>query len=208
LYYAAVLADLETVDRECHGYLPTYIPYGTDATVSWGWLDYKFRNNTDKPIRIETKAEGSKVTVRIMGTDERDYYVKFISETVEWLNPKIRYVEVQEDNNPNNYKDGQVLDSGTTGAICKSYRNKYDKATNNLISSTLENHDTYYTKDKVVVKLIKVEVPTEAPTDAPTVPPTDAPTSAPTDAPTDTPTEPEEDIITPPGGNIGEDNGQ
>ncbi len=208
LYYATVLADLEIVERDCHAYLPSYIPYSTDATVSWGWIDFRFRNNTDKPIRIEAQADGSKVTVKVTGTDERDYYVKFISETVEWLHPPVRYVEVPEDDNPNGYVDGQVLEGGTTGAVSKSYRNKYDKQTNELISSTLENHDSYYVDERVVVKIIPSEKPTEAPTDAPTAPPTDAPTDTPTNAPTDTPTEPEEDIIDPPGDNIGEDNGQ
>ena len=210
LYYASVLADLETVERECHGYVPTYIPYATDATVSEGWIDFKFRNNTDKPIRIEASANGGRVTVRIKGVDERDYYVKFVSETVEWLQPKTIYKEVHEDNNPEGYTDGQVLVGGTTGAISKSYRNKYDKQTHALISSTLENEDEYYVDDRVVVKLIPVA--TEPPTDTPTEAPTDAPTAVPTEPPTEPPTEAAtteatEAPLTPPDGGIGEDSG-
>ena len=194
LYYACVLADLEIVERECHLYLPSYIPFSTDATVSWGGSDYKFRNNTDKPIRIEAYAEGSKVTVKLLGTDERNYYVKFVSETLEWIQPDIRYVEVPEEDNPNGYTDGQVLDSGTVGAISRSFRNKYDKQTGALISSVQENHDRYATSVKVVVKIIPKEVPTEAPTDAPT----DTPTEPPVDDSSDPPLEL-------PDGGIGED---
>lgn len=198
LYYASVLADFETVERDCHAYLPSYIPFSTDATVSEGWIDFKFRNNTDKPIRIEASASGGRVTVRIKGVDERDYYVKFVSETVEWLQPKTIYKEIHEDNNPKGYTDGQVLVGGTTGAISKSYRNKYDKQTHALISSTLENEDRYSVDDRVVVKLIPVA--TEPPTDVSTDVPTDAPTDAPTEPPTEAP-------LTPPDGGIGEDSG-
>jgi len=204
LYYAVVLADLEIIERDCHLYLPSYIPFSTDATVSWGGIDFRFRNNTNYPIRIEASANGGTVSVRLVGTDEKDYYVKFISETVEWRQAPVRYMEIDEDNNPNGYYDGQVLDSGTVGAVSKSYRNKYDKETGGLISSVLENHDRYATRDKIVVKIIKKEVPTDPPTN----PPIDIPggtTEAPQGSNPDTPVDPGEGPNTPPEGDGGED---
>jgi vancomycin resistance protein YoaR len=48
-------ADLEVVERRAHGLTVSYLPYGNDATVDWGSnTDFKFRNNTDFPIKIET----------------------------------------------------------------------------------------------------------------------------------------------------------
>lgn len=217
LYYAAVLADLEIIERDCHLYLPSYIPFSTDATVSWGGIDFRFRNNTNYPIRIEASANGGTVSVRLVGTDEKDYYVKFISETVEWRPAPIRYMEIDEDNNPNGYYDGQVLDSGTVGAVSKSYRNKYDKETGALISSKLENHDGYATRDKIVVKIIKKEVPTDPPTDTPIDIPGGS-TDTPQEPNPNTPVEPDNEPVTPPVGSgddenitnppVGEDNGE
>ena len=36
LYYCTLIADLEIVTRTAHSYVSSYIPYGMDATVSWG----------------------------------------------------------------------------------------------------------------------------------------------------------------------------
>lgn len=208
LYYATVLADLEIVERDCHAYLPSYIPYATDATVAWGGIDYKFKNNTEYPIKIEATADGSYVRVRLLGTDTRDYYVKFISETLEWLNYKTSYKEIPEEDNPNGYKDGQWLTDPCIGAVARSFRNKYDKETNELISSVQENYDTYYTRELVIAKIIKKEVPTEPPSEGSTddnqETPGETPIDPPADDPDDTPVVPLPD---PPGGNVGEDNG-
>lgn len=180
LYYATVLADLEIVERYCHAYYPTYIPYATDATVAWGYLDYRFKNNTDRPIKLIAEADGGTVTIQILGVETRDYYVKFRSETISWVNYKTVYKEFDEDNE-DGYKDGDIISSPCSGVIAKSYREKYNRETGELISSTLENHDKYDTRDKVVAKIKK---PEPAPTPAPS--PTPTPTSDP--APTPTPT--------------------
>ena len=76
LYYCTLIADLEIVERVNHYYISDYVPYGMDATVSWGGPDFKFRNNTDYPIRIEATASGGTTTVKIIGTDTKDYYIK------------------------------------------------------------------------------------------------------------------------------------
>ena len=52
LYNAALEANLEIVERHTHGLPVTYVPKGRDATVSYGFLDFVFRNNKDYPIQI------------------------------------------------------------------------------------------------------------------------------------------------------------
>ena len=54
IYYAALLGNLEIVERYAHRYVVTYMPLGMDATVSWGGPEFKFRNDTLYPIRLVT----------------------------------------------------------------------------------------------------------------------------------------------------------
>ena len=46
-----------------------YIPLGQDATVSDGGVDFKFKNNTDYPIKVSAYTSGATITVSIIGTD-------------------------------------------------------------------------------------------------------------------------------------------
>ena len=52
LYYCTLLADLEIVERYNHMYAISYLPLGTDATVNWGTVDFRFKNNRDYPIKL------------------------------------------------------------------------------------------------------------------------------------------------------------
>ena len=172
LYYACLKADLEIVERTAHGYTVSYMPYGMDATVSWGSLDYKFKNNTDYPIRIEASVSGGQVHVKLIGTDTKDYYVKMTYETVEGpTEGKVVYQDYKY-NNKEGYVDGEVLQTAYTGRTVKSYRQKFDKSTDKLISSTYEATSRYKTRDKIIARV-------EAPPPPPTQPPA---TTAPTES--------------------------
>lgn len=43
LYNAVLYANLEIVERYNHGFAPSYVKPGLDATVSWGGPDFKFK---------------------------------------------------------------------------------------------------------------------------------------------------------------------
>ena len=75
LYLASLLANLEIVERYAHRYTPSYITMGMDATVSWGGPEFRFRNNTGYPIRIDVSYENSEITVSIYGTKTDDITV-------------------------------------------------------------------------------------------------------------------------------------
>lgn len=161
LYYACLKADLEIVERTAHGYTVSYMPYGMDATVSWGTLDYKFKNNTDYPIRIEAGVSGGQVHVKLIGTDTKDYYVKMTYETVEGPTEGKVVYEDYKHNNKEGYVDGQVIQTAYTGRTVKSYRVKYSKATDEKLSSTYEATSRYKSRDKIIARVKP----------APTVPP-------------------------------------
>lgn len=67
LYNAALLADLQIVSRTHHAFPVHYVPAGRDATVAYGSIDFRFRNNTDGPIAVAASGAGGRVVMRIFG---------------------------------------------------------------------------------------------------------------------------------------------
>ena len=164
LYYCTLLADLEIVKRSNHGFVSSYMPYGMDATVAWGGPDFQFRNSTNYPIRIDAEANGGTVTVSLVGTDEKDYYVKMEYEILSVSYPEIKEKEVGPDEG---HKDGEVETSAYTGYTVQTYKCKYDKETDALISRQKEAFSEYDKRDKVVYKVVDSTEPTEPETTEP-----------------------------------------
>lgn len=165
LYHCCLLADLEITLRDCHMYAVSYLPLGIDATINWGSFDYCFRNNTNYPIRIEAWMADGYVHIQLMGTDEKDYYVVMENYVDRVIPYETVYEEMYADN-PEGYEDGDVITSGYTGYEIYTYRCKYDKETDELISREYEDWSEYWARDEVIVKI--VAKPTEAPETEPT----------------------------------------
>ena len=188
IYYVAMMADFEIVEREEHQFMVDYVPRGMDATIYWGYLDFKFRNNTDYPIRIDASTHDGQCHIAIYGTDNKDYYVEMTYETVAGPDYGATVYKEYPEDNDKGYTDGQVIQTAYTGYTIKTYRNKYSKATNELISSELEATSVFSRRDKHIVKIVKDEEETQ-PTETTTAPPTTTPaTTAPTTEPTTAPT--------------------
>ena len=73
IYYAVLRANLQVVERRNHGLTVGYLPLGHDATVYWGQIDFRFANDRDYPIMLETVVQGRELTVRIIGTTVDEY---------------------------------------------------------------------------------------------------------------------------------------
>jgi len=71
LYMAALLAELEIIERAAHSLMVEYMPPATDATIAQGLIDLKFRNNTGAPILIESILRNGRHTVNIYGAETR-----------------------------------------------------------------------------------------------------------------------------------------
>lgn len=69
LYCAAMYAQMTTLQRQNHYFAVGYLSMGYDATVSWTWPDYKFRNDRDFPVKILTYVDDHSITVEFWGTD-------------------------------------------------------------------------------------------------------------------------------------------
>ena len=71
LYWVTLKANLEITERNKHAFNGGYMPViGTDATVWSDQLDFRFRNNTEYPIKIEAyQDKNHDLHVTIYGTD-------------------------------------------------------------------------------------------------------------------------------------------
>lgn len=146
LYLAALRANLEIVERTNHMYTVGYVPDGLDATVAYNALDYKFRNNTEHPIRMEVKVNGRKLTIRLYGTDTEHVTVKMVTETLSTTPYKVTYKP------DDTVAVGKTVVDTTayTGCKVRVFRCVYD-ADGNLVSRTQESMNNYRHRDKVIL---------------------------------------------------------
>lgn len=200
LYYCALLADLEILERHNHTYAVTFAELGFDANVEWGSKDLRFRNNTGNPLRIAASASDGTVSIELVGTDKLTYKVELQSQIVTELVPETIYQTMAKDNILG-YKDGDVLVEPITGYVVDTIMNRLDKTTGALLTTKSIDTAHYSKRDQQVVAIEPEPViPTEpilptAPIDPP-VPTDPADPTVPTDptAPTDptVPTDPTE----------------
>ena len=122
LYCAVLYANLEIVARDCHMFAVGYVPWGLDATVSWGGPEFKFRNNREFPIKVVAKTVNRELTVEIWGTDVDGTYVKMDYSASTAYDSKYPSVAI--------------------GTRATTYRCVYDKD-GNLISRNLEANSFY-----------------------------------------------------------------
>lgn len=152
LYYCAMVADLKIEDRTRHAFFPGYVPLGMDATVSWGSLDFCFRNNSKTPILIDATANGCEVTVSLMGVDDKDYYVKMEYDVLKEYPSTTKYETIAADNKEG-YKNGDYIVTPYKGYDVVTYRCKYDKQTNALISKDKEATSNYKKRDGIICEI-------------------------------------------------------
>lgn len=186
LYYCTLIADLEIVTRHCHGFISAYMPPGMDATVSWGGPEFRFKNNTEYPIKISAEASGGKTVVKLLGTDTKDYYIKMEYDQYNYIWSKTEEVEMTtEEAKAKGYYDGKVICTPYNGSTVQTYKVKYNKETNEVISREKEALSIYNCRNYMICKIVdpeeeKPEDPT-TPTDPtdPTDPTTPSEPSAP-----------------------------
>ena len=148
IYCAVLLANLEIVQRSNHRYAPGYVDFGMDATVSWGGPEFRFRNDTGYPMRIDViyDSVNHTITVSLYGTKTDDTYVVMTNEVLAVIPYNTIYEETMD------LKWGKTSTKQTpyTGYKVVTYRNVYD-GEGNLISSTLEARSTYQSRDKIIL---------------------------------------------------------
>ena len=145
IYYCTLLADLEITNRANHGLTVSYLPAGLDATVSWGSIDFKFKNNRTYPVRVDAWVKDKTLYVELWGTKVDDITIELESNILKTLEPKVEE-QVDETLKPGQTK---VINKGKTGCVSESYKLYYD-GEGNLIKRVLITKDTYYAEKKIV----------------------------------------------------------
>lgn len=147
VYYATLLANLEIVERYAHRYAPNYITWGMDATVSWGGPEFRFRNNTGYPIRLDvTYDKKNNIKVEIVGTKTDDTYVKMTYKNLGDTPYETERIETED----LPWGTEQRKQSPYTGHQVVSYRNVY-KGDGTLISSTQEAKSNYKSRNEIIL---------------------------------------------------------
>ena len=184
IYYAALRADLEIVERKAHSRLVTYVPLGEDATVAWGAVDFRFKNDTDYPLRIDVSYGRSSMTVQLVGTKTENKTVQM--ETTVLSKTPFQTVHVE---NPDLAPgESRVKSSGYTGYVTETYRVVYIDGVET--SRTFENKSVYTKYDKVVedgpaLPVVNPTTPTDPVTPADPTSPVDPAAPAEPAAPSD-----------------------
>ncbi|MDR3269968.1 MAG: VanW family protein [Peptococcaceae bacterium] len=76
LYQAVRQAKLPVTERHTHTLPVGYVSKGEDATVAYGVLDFRFRNDTDAYVLIRAAAEGSWLTISVLGQADENHPVQ------------------------------------------------------------------------------------------------------------------------------------
>lgn len=65
--YNAVLnsSDLEVTERHPHGKKVNYVPEGKDAAIAHGSKDFKFKNNSNKTLKIYASSDDKAVNIKL-----------------------------------------------------------------------------------------------------------------------------------------------
>ena len=185
IYYAVLQADLETVERAPHQYKVDYVPGGMDATIYWGSHDYKFRNNTEYPIKIIANISDQQVNIILRGTEWKDYTLTLSSEEISKEDWKEVTKDVPRDGT---YYEGEVITTPYYGYKYAVYKTTYDKS-GNKIGTTQIGVSEYSKRDKVIAHLVDQAKPTPTPTPTQPKPTPTQPKPTPTQ-PKPTPTQP------------------
>ena len=145
LYNAALLANLEIVERRNHQFVTSYVGAGRDATVVYGQTDFKFKNTRKYPIRIVVTTNAGILKISIFGIkEENEYTFKFNTKTVSSIPYKTQYIE--DSSLPAGTE--KVEQKGANGLITETYITKM--LDGKVVSTELLSKDTYSAMTRII----------------------------------------------------------
>lgn len=189
IYECTLYANLEVTERAPHMFEVTYIDRGQDATIYWGQQDFKFKNSTNHPIRIDAKVADGQVHIALMGTKEELDYDRVsmtysVLSTKPWKTvgvltadaPKDEEIELTLLDEPGYdaagnevklvadpdgvlYQLGQELVSPYTGANVAVYRNFLDANGKVLRTESLGTSSYNHRDRKCLITLYEEPIP-------------------------------------------------
>lgn len=91
LYNAALLAGLEIVRRSNHSLPVSYVEPGRDATVTYGYIDFVFRNSTPRHVLVKTFTGNGFLTVKVYGNRQYRKQISVRTKVLEVFPPQVIY---------------------------------------------------------------------------------------------------------------------
>lgn len=145
LYNTVLLSNLEIVERKNHSMTVSYLPVGRDATVSYGSVDFKFKNSRSYPIKIVASANTGVITISIYGIKEaNEPTVDIIVETIQ----QDDFETVYEKSSSVPVGSEVIKQTGKYGYKSSTYRVLYQGGKE--ISRELLSTDTYKPQKQIV----------------------------------------------------------
>ena len=146
LYNAALMSDMEIVERRNHQFVTSYVGAGRDATVVYGLTDFRFKNTRTYPVRIVASAKSGIATISIFGIKEadREYTYSFSTKTISTIPYTTKYVE------DSTLAPGKevVKQKGANGLVTETYMTK--RLNGKVISTKLLSKDTYSAMQRII----------------------------------------------------------
>lgn len=154
LYNAVLLADLKIEERSPHAVAVAYVPVGQDATVSYSFIDFKFRNDTKGLVYIRTYVQGGSLLVQIYGKENgKTVQVESVIESV------IAF-DTEEREDPDLLPGVVVQEqAGTNGYQASAYKTVRDRQ--GVETRTTLSRDTYAPANRILRVGVKAEAATE-----------------------------------------------
>lgn len=149
LYQATLRSDVEVTSRRNHGRPVGYVPIGQDATVAYGYIDFKFRNNKDYPIYIESYINGEQVHVKLYSKKTNNMSIDLESEIIEVVKPEM---EVKKDPNMD-VGERRINKAGKKGYRVVTY--KVYLQDGKELKKEVISKDYYPPRDGIVIEGIK-----------------------------------------------------
>ena len=157
LYRAAMRANIRSTERTNHSMAVGYALPGLDATVAYGYLDYKFTNPYDFPIYIQGYTSGKVVTYNIYGDSSalQGKTYDMINEILQTLPPETKVIDDPTMDVGTEVNEG----GGMTGYKVTSYQVTYENGVE--VNREKVSTDTYNKVDVIIKKGTKPVAPVE-----------------------------------------------
>ena len=118
LFNAVLHSGLQIVEREHHSTPIGYLPIGLDATVSYGSLDLKFKNDTGAPVYVAATLSGRSLTFSLFGKQVPGRKVSLVRG--RYSRSGASYETQHDRSKPVGYR--RVVERGASGAHVTWYR--------------------------------------------------------------------------------------
>ncbi len=140
LYNAVLFSELQVVERQNHSLKVSYTDYGFDATLAGDYIDFKFKNNTEYPVIVESILTSNSVKVNLYGHEihPSNRKIEFKNELVEKVSPSGENV-TEDKNLPQGTR--KVVAAAKDGYRYKVYKIVY--VDNKQVEKTLVNTSYY-----------------------------------------------------------------